>query len=469
MTKLAKPKNINRIVILNVIGTIIYQGINFLLTPILTRALGTYDFGVVTLYISWVNILMPIVSLNLESVLPLITVYVEDKKQNSYITSLAGLSLISFLTISALIMIFIKPVCALLQFEPIVVVMLLVHCFGQMLVNFMITYYVQYQRTILQFTFSIGISVTTCFATLGLLKIIADPKMKYLCRIIGYAGPYFIGGLICLFIISRLSNKWFCVNVWKFALPICVPFIFHSLSHLILSQSGKIILQNYTADGVENAGFYGFAFTIASIMQVIWTALNNAWIPYYYRLLAKNETEEVKKSANRYMILYTGGFSAFCLIAPEFTRIMGGNKYADADKLVLLMLLGIYMVYMYSFAVNYKTYQKNTKSIALGTIFAAVVNIIFCLLLTPKYSYWGCAVAMLISYFLLFIVHQFTVKDIDGLYTCKARFFLSGGICAVAAVVLSFVLIKYLIIRWVIAIIIGIFLLARIIKQKRIF
>lgn len=464
-----KKVNLNRIIILNIIGTVSYQAINFLLTPILTRALGQYDFGVVTLYTSWISILLPILSLNVESVLPLVPINVKQEEQPRYVASLAGLSLLAFSIFTGLCLIFLKPVSAFLQFEPIVVVMLLLQCLGTSFVNFIITYFIQYQKTIYQFIFSIGVSVSTFLLTLLLLKFITDPRNKYLCRIIGFALPYVVAGLIALALILKMSRKWFCLDVWKFALPICIPFVFHTLSHHILNQSGKVILQNAVADGVECVAYFGFAYTIATIMQVIWTALNNAWLPYYYKLLAADDREAIRRSSGRYMVLYTGGFAAFCLVVPEVVRVMGGETYAGSQKTALLLLMGIYLIFMYSFPVNFKTYQKRTVSIALGTVFASVVNVVICIWLTPKLSYWGTSIAVVAAYLSLFLVHQFSIRDKTGQYGYKLRFFLPGFLVACAACVGAWLLDGYWLMRWALAAGIGVLLLVRIIRQKNIF
>lgn len=467
-----KKVNINYIIILNVIGTVSYQAINFLLTPVLTRALGQYDFGVVTLYISWINILLPIFNLNVESVMPLIPIHIKDKDQPRYVSSLAGLSLVVFSFFAAICLIFIKPISAFLQFQPIVVVMLLLQCLGTALVNFIIAYFIQYQKTIYQFAFSIGVSISTFLCTLLLLKFITDERNKYLCRIIGFAIPYIVIGMIALCIILHYSKKLFCLDVWKFALPICVPFVFHTLSHHILNQSGKVILQNSVEDGMVAVAYFGFAYTIATIMQVIWTALNNAWVPYYFKLLVANKKEDIETSSKRYMMLYTGLFMAFALVVPEVTKIMGGKTYFGSEKLVLLLLLGIYAIFMYSFPVNFKSYQKRTVSIALGTLAASVINVVVCLVLTPKLSYWGTSIAVVVAYLSLFLIHQFTVRSKKkdcSLYIYGFKFFAVGFLFAAIACGLSYILLDQLIIRWVIALAIGFTLLGKIIKQKSIF
>lgn len=469
MSEIQKKNKMNRIVILNILGTFFYQGINFILTPVLTRALGSYDFGIVTLYTSWVNLLLPILSLSIDAAVALVIVYIDEKERPKYFTSLIGMSTLSFGAVGTLALIFLKPVSEFLQFSPMVVVFLILQCYGMMLVRFIISYYVQHQKPILQFTFSISVSVLTCFGTLALLKFITAEENKYLCRIIGFSVPYFAVGLVVIAIMLRLSRNWFSVKAWKFALPICVPFIFHTLSHIVLNQSGKIILQKTVEDGVEKAGYYGFAYTVATVMQILWTAFNNAWVPHYFKLLKNDDKAGVLASSKRYMNLYTGGFMAFALISPEFTRIMGGKEYAGADKLVLLLLCGIYFIYMYSFAVNYKTFHKRTLSIAVGTITAAAVNFVLCLVLTPYLSYWGSAIAMVISYLVLLVVHQLTVRDKTGGYNYSFGFFAFGALKALGSLALCFALIDFMIIRWIVAFAIGIFCLVKVIKQKRIF
>ncbi|MBQ8606249.1 MAG: oligosaccharide flippase family protein [Clostridia bacterium] len=469
MSNTTKTSKMNRIVILNIIGTFFYQAINFILTPVLTRALGNYDFGIVTLYTSWVNLLIPILSLSIDACVSLVVVYIDEKERPKYFTSLIGLSSLSFAVVGTLVLIFLKPISQFLQFEPIVVVMLIIQCFGMMLVRFMIAYCVQHQKTIMQFAFSISVSVLTCFGTLGLLYFITEESDKYLCRIFGFSIPYFAVGLVVIAMMLRLSRNWFCVKAWKFALPICIPFIFHTLSHIVLNQSGKLVLQKSLENGVELAGYYGFAYTLATVMQILWTAFNHAWVPYYYKLLKEDKQEEILASSKRYMNLYTGGFMAFVLISPEFTRIMGGAEYAGADKLVLLLLVGIYFIYLYSFAVNFKTFQKRTASIAVGTIIAAAVNFILCVLLTRHLSYWGSAIAMVVSYLVLLIVHQLTVRDKTGKYNYSVWFFVSGTLKVLATCGVCLILSDFMIIRWIAGFAIGIFLLVKIIKQKRIF
>jgi len=49
--------NANRVTLLNIISTLLLQGIAFITTPLFTRLLGTTQFGTYSIFNSWVLIL----------------------------------------------------------------------------------------------------------------------------------------------------------------------------------------------------------------------------------------------------------------------------------------------------------------------------------------------------------------------------------------------------------------------------
>lgn len=468
-TNIVSDKKINRITILNIIGTLAYQGISFLLTPILTRALGSYDYGIISIYNTWVNFLYPIIGLSTAIVIPRIKMSVPEEEQPSYISSLAGLSTISFVFFGCLTLLFSSMISRIIGLEPIVLVMLVIHGFGLTLVKFIVSFYIQYQKTLKQFAFTIVVSFATCVSTLLLLRFISRPEQKYLCQIIGFAIPYFLAGLLALLILLRRGKKIVRLDVWKMALPICLPIIFHSTSQIVLGQSDKIMIQMMLENGVSLAGIYGFAHTVTSGGSILWTALNNAWSPYYFDLLKKQQFEVIEKKSNRYMFLFTSLYCGFYLIIPEFVKIMGGSGFWSSIDVIPILYLNVYFIFLYSFAVNYKIVTGNTVSIAISTVAATLCNILLNLILIPSIGMIGAALASLISYGLLFLFHHLSLTKYSGSYNYAFKFYF-GGLAPVLCCTVVFYLCKELwFIRWFIAAIIGVLLLLRIIKQKSLF
>lgn len=463
-------KRMNKIVLMNFFGTLIYQSIQFLLTPILTRALGEYDFGIVTLYTSWVNLLIPFVSLSLLSAISVIAVHIDQEKQSSYISSLLGLFLLWFGFFAAVVLAFSGPICRFTEFSFPVLCFMLAQCFGMSLVNFIVGYFVQYQKTVFQFIFTISISIITFSLTILLLKFITDDSQKYLCRIAGYSVPYFIAGLIVLGIFIFKDKHFFKVEVWKFALPLCLPIVFHSASHILISQSGKIVLQKSFENGITLSGKFGFVYQMASLMQVVWTALNNAWVPYYFSLQKNGKYDELLYSAKRYRMIYCIIFAAFVLVSPEFAYIMGGKEYVAYHQYIPIISMGIFFMFLYSFPVNYKTYLKKTTSIAVCTIAAAVSGLILCFLLIPPFKLWGASFAVLGAYTLLFVFHSLSISKEDRReYGFTWKFFATNIVFALVSCIAAFLLQDLIIVRWLIAVALGCYMLWEIISKKRIF
>lgn len=460
-------KNENYITLLNIIGTLIYQGINFILTPYLTRALNIEGYGIVSVYTSWVTVLVPIVSLTSMTVIPHIKMYINKEEQHKYISSLLGLSLIAFLLIFGLSLIFLPLLASAMQFTWLVVILLLLQSFGISTVNFAVAYCVQYQKTIFQFLITISLSILTSVISIFLIQTISADSEKYMGRIIGYSLPNIAVAVVIYFYFIRKSKSIFDKKVWAFALPICVPIIFHLLSNVLLSQSSRIILQK--AVGFEPAGIYSFIFTIASLISVLWVAINNAWVPIYYKMLGEGKNEVIKQRGKRYLFFYTSIFCGFMLVSPEILRIMGGKEYNRGIPLMPLISFSMYLIFMYSFSINYKTICKKTISIAIGTVISAVVNIIANLLLIPKFELWGAAIATLLSYVVLFMFHQFTVKEKDYKYHFDIMFYAPGVIAALLSIAAFYALFDLWIVRWFLAFLVGVFLLLKIIKQRAIF
>lgn len=161
----------------------------------------------------------------------------------------------------------------------------------------------------------------------------------------------------------------------------------------------------------------------------------------------------------------------FLFVSPEFIKIFADSNYWGGMNLIPLIVLAVFFTFLYSFAVNYELYYKRTKWIAVGTSASALSNIVLNAILIPKFELIGAAVATLLSYLLLFIFHQlcaFTMKT-DTIYPYKFSFFIKRiGVILIASAIFYFTK-DAVIARWLIAVIVGVYLLLTIKKNRVIF
>lgn len=158
-------------------------------------------------------------------------------------------------------------------------------------------------------------------------------------------------------------------------------------------------------------------------------------------------------------------------VSPEFVKIFADKNYWGGIGLIPLIVLAVFFTFLYSFAVNYELYHRKTKWIAVGTTAAALCNIIMNTLLIPRFELFGAAMATLLSYFLLFLFHQICAHKIrkEGDYPYKISFFIKRIVIVLVASALFYFVENLIVIRWCIAVLVGVYLLWTIKKNKTIF
>jgi O-antigen/teichoic acid export membrane protein len=220
----------------------------------------------------------------------------------------------------------------------------------------------------------------------------------------------------------------------------------------------------------EIAGVYSFVVVFTSLLNVIWSALNNTWVPFYYDDMKSGCKEVIQRRTKNYIILYTVLVIGFILVSPEIARLFASEEYWSGIDLLPVYSVSMFMVFLYSFPVNFQLYHKSSLFIAIGTASAAIINLLLNYLLIPSYSMMGAAVATMIAYISLFVFHQLIAK-----YVVKHEYhfgFKDYGLTlpAVGVSVIAFYLLKdFWYIRWAIGVVLGIMLLRRILKNKSIF
>ena len=73
------------------------------------------------------------------------------------------------------------------------------------------------------------------------------------------------------------------------------------------------------------------------------------------------------------------------------------------------IVIASYLVFMYTFFSSYLLYMKRTMRIAVNTLIAASLNVWMNILLIPRYKAVGAAMATVIAYTVLFILHLIAI------------------------------------------------------------
>ena len=89
-------KSRNKVAIFNIASTIVLQGLTFFTGPVFSNLLGTSNYGIASVYLTWVQLASTVFSLQAGGTVALAIVNYSKEEQPRYQSSVLSLSTISY-------------------------------------------------------------------------------------------------------------------------------------------------------------------------------------------------------------------------------------------------------------------------------------------------------------------------------------------------------------------------------------
>lgn len=391
------------------IGNILIKGIAFLTLPLFTRLLTTDDFGIYNLYGTYEAIVAIFIGLGMYSSIKN-SVYDFPGKKDIYISTMTtivvGLTIIFLAAVLFLNNILVR----ITGLNRIILILLILHAFGESMlhiVNAKLATTYDY-KSYLGYA---GVN-TICSIILSLFFVLfIFPTNRSLGRILGASITMTCIGLFILINVYRNSGiKTFNYIMAKYEVVFGLPLVFHYLSQQIASQFDKIMISKMMNNAA--VGIYSFAYTIASIFQIIFYSTDSIWSVCVYEKFAIDDFNGIRKKSQVYIALMWIIALSMVVGCNEIIHIMGSKEYWNSASACILVIVGLFFLFLYTLPVTIEYYYKQTKYIATMTIISAIVNIIGNYFLIQSFGYIGAAFSTAISYFVLFIGHWLIAKRI---------------------------------------------------------
>ena len=461
-------KSISKSVVWQLSGKFALQGIAFFTTPIFTRLLTPADYGYTALYASWLSILSLIIGLQVEGSIGNARLEYGEEKLPSYLSSVLSIPVIMFSLLLIASIIFHKPLSSILGIDSHLVILVVIQSFFAFIINLEIARLDQLKKV--EKSTILSVCQTILVVILSLTFVIVAKYKKANAKIYGHALPVILFGFSIIFLFYFRGKKVWNTEYIKFCLSLTIPLILHGIGHLIFSQSDRIMLQKM--QGGDVLGIYSVAFSLCCVLTIIYGALNSAWIPFYFDFKQQNNTKEILFHSKRYIKFYTLLSIGFILLSYDVYKLMAPEEYYTGMKIIPLFVLSNFFSFIYLFPVNFEFFKKRTKLIPIATFIAAIINIIVNWILIPKYGILGAAIGTLIAHILLYIFHQIMACLIDKVgYEYKNIKIFIYPMIIMCLVCTTFFFMSTIImwVRWLIACILGIWMLSDILKYRSIF
>lgn len=387
------------------VSNFLTKGLVFITTPLFTRMLTHSEFGEFNNFISWLNILSIMCTLNLESTFGAAR-YDFNDKFDEYVSSVLALSTVSILTFAIIINIFYKSMVDIFMMDRLKINILFVYLVFITAVHMYQArerYYFSYKKLVI---LSLMMSICTVGVSVVLVYFCED---KYMGRIIGHTMPTIIIGMVLYFVIL-FRGRCIKSRQWKYALPIALPYIPHLLSLTLLNSMDRVQITRFC--GSDSNALYSLAYTSGAVVCILLVSMNNAYAPWLSEKLNQKKYMEIQSFSKIYIGIFCVGLLGIMLISPEILLIMGGESYITAKYVMPPIAFGCACQFIYTMFVNIEQFRKKTIGMAIGSATAALVNYLLNLFFIPRYGYIAAAYTTLISFLWLLIAHMIMVKKI---------------------------------------------------------
>ena len=462
-----KKQTSNRIVLVNAISVGLQSGISMLLVPVYSRLLGTDNYGLVSIYTTWLSILSVIIGLRSFYAVGIASKDFPENEQLMFQATGVYIGVATSIISIVLITLLLKPLSNLLKLPEWSVLLLGFHAFGvfsiQML-NWKFTYEFKPVKNLL-----VSTSMSLGTALISIVLILLLPmEQRYLGKSLGTAVPPIICG-ISLLVFCIKKRAFFNKIHLKYMLAYTMPLVFSDLCTTLFSGSDKLMLQWMKTN--SEVGIYSLAFNFAGLLFSIEYMLNHSWQPLYFQYKATGNNQELYLHMRRYIRLFSILTIGFLLLSPEVFQVFAAPEFLNGKNLIPIFSIGCYFYFMEVLAINYKSFHRESKTVAVIAVISSLANLFLNTLLIPHFGVVGASVATAIGYLLGLICNWMTLKYAnmeDKTYTYELKVLFHYLIFVFIAAVL-FYLPQTIIIRWTSGILLGIWLLKNILKEKQIF
>ncbi len=414
------------------VSSIVLKATAIITTPIYTRMMSTHDYGVASTFTSWYSMLLIICSLDLVMSIGRAKQDFPNELEN-YIGSMQLLSGLFTSLLFIVGIIFVDPISDLTEMEPALLILLAIYLFFSPVITFAQARY-RYQY---KYKENIGItffnSLSTIVLTLCFLLFIFDSN-KYYGKILGTIIPVVILG--AYFWLQNLRNNRVNYNkeYWVYALKVSLPMLFHSVSLNLLSTSDRVVISKMC--GSESTAIYTLAYQYAILINIIMNSVSQAWQPWFHDNYFAGNKEAIRNRSN-ILVLFGCVIGLGCIsLAPEAIFLLGPEAYQSGVSAVAPIALGIVCQFMYSNYINIELHLKNTKYASIGTMLAAIINVVLNIIFIPYFGYVAAAYTTLFSYIVLWIIHFGICRYILKVRLYTDSFFL---LCFIGTAALSII------------------------------
>ena len=410
-----------------IISNILLKGISFVTLPIFSRILTTEQYGVVSVYQSWITIMSIFTTLTIWGGVFNVAMVKYPEEKEKVISSFQGLA--TFITLLFLVcsLPFLSYLENMLEISKFLIVCMYLEILAQIPFNIWSTkqrYDYEYKKLIF-----ITCLIAILNPLLGYFSVI-HTVYKAEARIVSNLVIHIVLGII-LFIYNHTQGKqFFSSKFWSYGLRFNIVLIPHYLSTQILNQSDRLMINRLC--GSSAAGIYSIAYNFSMLLSLITNGINSSLTPFVYKCLDSKDFHLIKKRTNL-VIFLVALIDIVCIcFLPDLFILLLPDSYLPALEVIPPVTVGAYFLFLYPMFGSIEFYYGENKFVTYASCIGAVLNVLLNYIFIQLYGFIAAAYTTLLCYIIFSFCHYYFMKKVlkvnhvgESVYDGKFIFMIS--------------------------------------------
>jgi O-antigen/teichoic acid export membrane protein len=400
-----KKRQLAKNTVIIFLGKVCTQLISFFLLPLYTSYLATSEYGLVDLIQTYVTLLVPIITLELEmSIFRYLIDSRSSKKETKKLISnnffILLISLLIFTIIYLIVNIFVTiPFKWLILIDIIVCV--LSGNFLQVARGFGKTIDYSISCILTGLTTVVSNIILICFFNMGAEGMIISMALaNFICSLYLF---------IRLKLYKQINFKLVDISLIKDMNKYSLPLIPNGISWWIVNVSDRSIISFVLGSSAN--GLYAISNKFPTIISSLTGVFNLSWSESAaLHINSKDRDEFFSDITNTVIKLFTSLGVGMIACMPFVFPILIDSKYNDAYNYIPFLVLGtVFNVAICLYSQVYLA-KKLSKQVASTAIVGAIINIIINVLFIKKIGLYAASISTAISYFVMMVYRHIDLK-----------------------------------------------------------
>lgn len=452
VTKYKKMSVVTKAALWFTFATVLQKGISFFTVPIFTRIMSTEQYGIFSVYLSWISVLTILGGMDFHTCVYInnLSKLENEKEKDELAVSLIDLSFL--ITLCWLVVYLIAPTFwnSVLGIPESIVVLMFLEAFFIPVVNLWSTkqrYNYKYKTLV---TWTVGQVLLNAIFGIAFV-LFAKSENQAFARVLSIALVQVLFGSILIVSCVKKAHKLVITKWWKKALQLHIPLLPHSLSLTVLSSADRVMINSMV--GATETAIYSVAYSASMVINLIKLSITQAMTPWIYECIKHKRYDSIKKHCNAVMLLVMLMSFLFILFAPELIWIVGSNEYYDAIYVIPPVAASVFFTFLYSVFSAVEFYYEQTQKIMYASVGAAILNVVLNAVFIKVFGYIAAGYTTLACYLFLSVAHYCVMKkavrdNIGDVELFDIKFILILGIVVILSTGIFSLLYSHTFIRY---------------------